>query len=129
MVRLKINEMSQDIVWTKHAQSKMSFYHLSKQRVQRVLHTPKRIEEGIAPNTAAMMQVVGSQKHPYEIWVMTQTSVDKRGIKRGTTRKITKIISAWRYPGRTKPGEALPLDILSEIKESLSEISVSGKVI
>jgi len=95
----------------------MRFYHFSKQRVQRVLHTPKRIEEGIAPNTIAMMQVAGSQKHPYEIWVMVQKNTDKRGLKCGLTRKITKIISAWKYPGRTKPGQPLPEEILREIRE------------
>jgi hypothetical protein len=27
------------------------------------------------------------------------------------------IISAWRYPGQTKPGEALPQEIWDEIAE------------
>ena len=93
----------------------MGFYHLSKQRVQRVLHSPKRIETGIAPDTIAMMQVAGSQKHPYEIWVMLQ---EKRRTKDSREKNI-KIISAWKYPGRTKPGEPLPEQILSEIKESI----------
>jgi hypothetical protein len=96
-----------DTFWTKHSEAKMSFYHLSKQRVQRVLHTPKRIEEGIAPNTVAMMQVAGSQKHPYEIWVMMQR-----------TKTRQKIISAWRYPGRTKAGESLPEEILRELRQA-----------
>ncbi|MEK7163079.1 MAG: hypothetical protein AAB696_02210 [Patescibacteria group bacterium] len=96
-----ILKSAREILWTKHAQSKMRFYGLSKQRVRRVLHSPKRTEEGIAPNTAAMMQVAGSEKHPYEIWVMVQKS---------------KIISAWKYPGRTKIGEPLPFEILEEIK-------------
>jgi len=103
------------LIWTKHSEAKMSFYHFSKQRVQRVLHTPKRIEEGIAPNTIAMMQVAGSQKHPYEIWLMVQ---EKRQAKRDKRQKITKIISAWKYPGRTKPGEPLPEEILREIREA-----------
>ena len=97
-----------DYFWTKHSEAKMRFYHLSKQRVQRVLHTPKRIESGIALSTIAMMQVAGSQKHPYEIWVMLQK-----------TKTRQKIISAWRYPGRTKAGEPLPEQILAEIRESL----------
>jgi hypothetical protein len=105
-----------EIYWTKHSEAKIKFYHFSKQRVQRVLHTPKRIEEGIAPNTIAVMQVAGSQKHPYEIWVMVQ---EKRQVKRDKQQVITKIISAWKYPGRTKPGEPLPEEILREIKESL----------
>ncbi len=84
----------------------MKFYGLSKQRVRRVLHTPKRIETGIAPNTIAMMQVAGSQKHPYEIWTMIVKN-----------KKGKRIISAWKYPGRTKPGEPLPEEILREIRE------------
>ena len=91
--------------WTKHAEAKMRFYHLSKQRVQRVLHSPKRIEDGIAPNTIAMMQLAGSQKHPSDIWVMIQETKVRR-----------RIISAWRYPGRTKPGDPLPEEILKELK-------------
>lgn len=82
----------------------MRFYHFSKQRVLRVLNSPKRIEEGVAPDTIAMMQSAGSQKHPYEIWMMIQETKTKR-----------KIISAWRYPGITKPGEPLPEEILKEI--------------
>jgi len=105
---VRLLKTPKNLFWTKHSQEKMRFYHFSKQRVQRVLHTPKRIEEGIAPNTIAVMQVAGSQRHPYEIWVMLQETKARR-----------KIISAWRYPGRTKPGEPLPEEILREIKESL----------
>ncbi len=84
----------------------MRFYHLSEQRVRRVLHSPKRIEEGIAPGTIAMMQRAGSQKHPYEIWTMLVKN-----------KKGRKIISAWKYPGITKPGEPLPQEILRELRE------------
>jgi hypothetical protein len=30
-----------------------------------------------------------------------------------------KVISAWRYPGKTKPGSALPIEILREIRAGL----------
>lgn len=70
----------------------MRFYKLSEQRVLRILNFPKRVEEGIAPNTIAMMQQAGSKKHPYEIWAMIQETKARR-----------KIISAWKYPGITKP--------------------------
>lgn len=127
--------MSQEYIWTKHAQSKMRFYRLSEQRVRRVLNSPKRTEEGIAPNTAAMMQPAliktkdGKQTWSQEIWVMVQrtrinadSNADKRRYIRVNPRKYprksasVKIISAWRYPGRTKPGEPLPEEILREIK-------------
>jgi hypothetical protein len=113
------------LIWTKHSEAKMHFYHLSKQRVRRVLNSPKRIEEGIAPNTIAMMQPAGSQKHPYEIWVMIQkheqartrigTNTEKNLRKSAfSPRKsaITKVISAWKYPGRTKPHSEITLDFL-----------------
>lgn len=75
----------------------MQFYKLSPMRVRRVLYSPKRVEEGVAPKTVAAMQP-GSvkkigQKETWsqEIWVMFQDSASER-----------KIISAWRYPGVTK---------------------------
>jgi hypothetical protein len=42
-----------------------------------------------------------------EIWVMIQK-------KRQDT---IKIISAWRYPGKTKAGQPLPEEIIRELKE------------
>jgi len=96
------------LFWTSHSHAKMRFYQLSESRVKRVIHSPHRIEEGIAPNTIAIMQKAGSKKHPYEIWTMIQDEEARR-----------KVISAWRYPGVTKPGEKLPEEILREIKEAL----------
>ncbi len=92
------------IFWTNHAKDKMRFYRLSEQRILRILHFPSRIEEGIAPNTIAMMQSAGSAKHPHEIWIMIQETKVRR-----------KIISAWKYPGKTKPGDPLPKEILMEL--------------
>ncbi len=115
---------SREIFFTRHARDKMRFYHLSEQRVRRVLHSPLRIEEGIAPGTVAMMQRAGGKK-PYELWAMlvkTQISADKKSAlisADNSLRKsaVTKIISAWRYPGITKPGEPLPEEIIRELKE------------
>lgn len=74
---------------------------MSEARVKRVLHSPTRTEEGIAPKTLAAMQPAGNGKH--EIWVMYQDVGNKR-----------KIISAWRYPGRTKPRSETALGILRQ---------------
>ncbi len=93
------------LFWTNHAKGKMRFYGLSEQRVLRILHTPNRIEEGIVLNTIAMMQSAGSKKHPYEIWAMIAETKTRR-----------KIISAWKYLGKTKPGDPLPEEILRELK-------------
>jgi hypothetical protein len=104
------NVVSKTFFWTKHAEEKMRFYRLSKQRVRRVLNSPKRIEEGIAPNTLAMMQpasvrtAAGKPAWSQEIWVMIQK-------KRQDT---IKIISAWRYPGRTKPKDEITFNIIQQ---------------
>jgi len=91
--------------WTSHSRAKMRHYGLSEQRIKRVLYSPLRIEEGIAPKTIAFMQVAGSIKNPHEIWVMVQDMASKR-----------KVISAWRYPGKTKLGVALDASTLRELK-------------
>jgi hypothetical protein len=105
-----------NFIWTKHSLEKMAFYQLSENRIKRVLHSPKRIEKGIAPNTIASMQVAGSKKHPYEIWVMYVIE-NSKGKSQKSKVKTIKIISAWKYPGQSKPGEPIPIpqDILEEI--------------
>ncbi len=98
--------MFKKLFWTVHAKAKMRYYGLSEQRVKRVMNSPLRVETGIAPDTIAMLQRAGSIKHPYEIWVMIVEKKEER-----------RIISAWRYPGITKPGESLPEEILREVRE------------
>lgn len=94
--------------WTSHSRYKMAFYRLSEGLVKRILRSPKRVEEGIAPDTVAMMQpasvktTAGKADWKQEIWIMVQDSNTER-----------KIISAWRYPGKTKPRSETLLDILN----------------
>jgi len=92
--------------WTMHVVSKMKQYNLSESRVKRVINNPKRKEEGIAPNTIAVMQP-NSSKHTYEFWAMYQI----RGSK-------IRIITAWKYPGKSpiKGPVPIPLDILEELQ-------------
>jgi len=99
---------SERILWTKHALEKMRFYNLSENRLKRVLRNPSRKEEGIAPETLAVMQRAGSKKHPTEIWLMYQIIKSK-----------VKIISAWRYPGISPKGKEIPIprDILEELNK------------
>lgn len=80
----------------------MEYYRLSPARVRRIMHSPKRVEEGVAPSTVAMMQPAsmkvsakrGSKAGVWtqELWVMVQDSPKRR-----------TVISAWRYPGVSKP--------------------------
>lgn len=116
-----------DIHWTQHARFKMNYYRLSESRVKRVINVPQRIEEGIAEKTIAVMQSSVGAKNPYEIWVMIQETAaraarnEKEKVleKLGLKPKKIKVISAWRYPGQTKPGQPLPPEILAEISEAL----------
>jgi len=104
------------IYWTEHAREKMRYYGLSENRVLRILRHPKRVEEGIAENTTAAMQRAGSVKHPYEIWMMYQKKVKRQNSKGkskedyfNNSEEQIVVISAWKYPGITKPGAEIPI--------------------
>ena len=112
------------LLWTNHARAKMHFYKLSEGRVRRVMQTPKRAEEGVAPNTVALMQPAAmkfsmgradakkkEEKWSQEIWVMVQDGKLGR-----------KIISAWRYPGMSKVRSLATLQIArQEYEEFIKE--------
>lgn len=85
----------------------MNYYRLSQSRVKRLIRHPERIEEGVAEDTIAVMQPFGNKKDR-EIWAMVRDTKDKR-----------KVISAWIYPARTKPGEPLPESIVKEFRDAL----------
>jgi len=83
------------IIWTNHAKEKMKEYQISEARIRRILKAPARIEKGIVEGTVAAMQKTG-KKRTQELWVMYQDSPRQK-----------KIISVWRYPGETSPGELI----------------------
>ena len=103
----------------------MQFYKLSESRVRHILHSPKRIEEGVAPKTVAMMQPVSPrmarpssssseatrrETWTQEIWVMIQDVPTGR-----------KIISTWRYPGVTKARSEITKEILRQEYEAYTK--------
>jgi len=123
--------------WTEHSKIKMRQYGLSKQKLLGILRKPERKEKGIVPGTTAVMKTnkiyssktislftikksnlhphtrsfsrnfgVGARKAPGEIWIMYKNVKDQK-----------KIISAWRYPGISKPGEEIPIPM--DIREEL----------
>jgi len=112
------------IHWTEHSKMKMKQYGLSKQKLLSILYKPERKEKGIVPGTSAVMKtnkvffktkqitISGAwqkpRRVPGEIWLMFKDTKDFR-----------KIISAWRYPGISKPGEEVPIP--AEIKRELLE--------
>ena len=57
---------TREFYWTNHIKRKMAYYGLGEGRLRRILKTPARKEEGIAPETIAVMQGAGTKK-PTEI--------------------------------------------------------------
>lgn len=119
----KIPKNTRYLAWTRHIARKMMFYGLSAAKVKSVLSRHDREEDGIAPNTIAVMKKSGSKKNPQEIWVMYQDKeITQDGIK--NIRRI--FITAWRYPGVSKPKEALPIPegILAELAAEIESDSI-----
>lgn len=108
------------ILWTKHSEAKMRQYSLSKNKILKILQKPERKERGIVPRTIALMitnkkysnKKTLLNKSPYfkkapgEVWLMYKD-----------IKNLRKVISAWRYPGISKPGEEVPIpeDIRQEL--------------
>ena len=128
------------IFWTEHSKIKMRQYGLSKQKLLNILRKPERKEKGIVDGTTAVMKTnkiffkakqitlkqawqkpsTSWRRAPGEIWLMYRDTKDS---PKGTGQ-VRKIISAWRYPGITKPGESIPIpqDILQELLNEENKI-------
>lgn len=91
----------------------MRFHGLSESRVRRALRAPSRVEEGIAPASVAFVHISPPSARS-EVWVL---ALRFSGVEVSGRRSALRILSAWRYPGRTKPGTPLPDSILAEVAE------------
>lgn len=97
----------------------MRQYGLSDSRIKRIIRFPDRIEEGIMENGVACMQKAGGKKYS-EIWVMyLVVGVDSRDVFSDVGKKKIKIITAWRYPGKSPEREPIPQEVLREIRNIL----------
>ncbi len=111
-MQFKAPKNNERYFWTGHALGKMQYYGLTAQRILRVINHPQRKEEGVAENTAAVMQPasVNRKKQTWssEIWAMYQLVDNKY-----------KIISAWRYPGKSPKRNSIPQEIIDEVRDLL----------
>ena len=98
--------------WTKHSLYKMRHYGLSEQRIKRVIRHPARVEEAVVPNMIAVMCPNKKQ----EIWAMY--TLIKSNVKNQMSR--VKVITAWRYPGKSPARNPIPQEILDEIRNVIS---------
>jgi len=123
--------------WTAHAWAKMQQYGISESRIKRIVRFPTRTEEGIAPQTVAVMQptnpvtINGKQTWKQELWVMyklakpitkdkkpeTNAGVQWKQFKPSTTK--IKVITAWRYPGVSSERDPVPEEIIREVQALL----------
>jgi len=110
------------LAWTEHSKIKMRQYGLSQQKILGILRKPERVEQAIVPGLVAAMKtnkiffkekkidikkaLWQPKRAPGEIWVMYKENDQER-----------KIVSAWRYPGISKPGEEMPIP--EDIKNDL----------
>ena len=116
--------------WTSHSKYKLVQYGLGPSVIKRVIRRPDRVEEGIAPETVAVMKDRSTKSQEKEVWVMYQREVKSKNLKvksedNFSTGRI-KIISAWIYPGKTKKGKEIfiPDDVLEELQKFSELITV-----
>lgn len=102
-----IQNRNDKYVWTNHALMKIRYYGLSENRIKRIIRFPKRIEEGIVEHTIAAMQPAGAKRYQ-EIWTMYRLMGKK-----------IKIITAWRYPGKSPERDPIPQEIIREVQSLL----------
>lgn len=109
-------------IWTRHAEFKLKQYNLSQSRIKRVIRHPDRVEEGIVEDAIAVMQKAGTSKKETEIWALYVIKKEKNNkrdsdslLKRATKSQL-KVISAWRYPGKSPQRDPIPADILQEVR-------------
>ena len=103
-----ITPLQHTYLWTHHAHHKMRHYRLTESRIKRIIRHPARSEEGVIENGIACMQPAGGKIYS-EIWAMyvLSGSLHSRSIK---------IITCWRYPGKSPNRDPIPAEILREIQ-------------
>ena len=98
-------------VWTHHAHQKMRHYRLTESRIKRIIRFPARTEEGVIDDGIACMQSAGGKTYS-EIWAMYVLCGNEE-------KRQIKIITCWRYPGKSSSRDPIPAEILREIRMML----------
>jgi len=99
-----LQQKLEEILWTNHAREKMRYYRLTESRLKRIVRHPVRTEEAVLEGAVACMQPSGGKKYS-EIWTMYVVIKSK-----------IRIITAWRYPGKSPKRDPIPAEVLREIK-------------
>lgn len=112
LMQIKIPQDDYKYLWTRHVVQKIFQYGITPNKIKRIVNNPLRKEEGIAPETVAVMQKISKKEEKGEIWVMYQNSGSKK-----------RIISTWIYPGITPKGKEIfvPDEVWIEIEKQKKE--------
>ncbi|MFA6407758.1 MAG: hypothetical protein WCV80_03580 [Candidatus Paceibacterota bacterium] len=110
--------------WTSHVFGKMLHYGIGEGRIRRIIRTPTRIEEGIAENTIAAMCPYGTSPEGRQLYGKPNDN-KKRWFPRGGEMWVMykldggkiKVITAWRYPGKSSARNPIPKDIIDEVRQ------------
>ena len=105
-------------LWTRHAHEKMRFYRLTESRIKRIIRHPTRLEEGILEGAVACMQVAEGKNYS-EIWTMYVLTANRGPQLARHKDKQIKIITAWRYPGKSPERDPVPPEVLREVRKIL----------
>jgi hypothetical protein len=117
----RLPKNNEKYLWTRHVFEKMRYYSISENRVKRIIRFPKRTEEGIVPGTVAVMQPAGTKRYQ-EIWVMYKLAKRRANPKSeilNPKQRQIKIITAWRYPGKSPERDPIPEEIINEVRNLL----------
>lgn len=108
-----MQKLGSTYIFTSHALSKMRHYRMSESVVRKIIRHPDRVEEGVVEDFIASMKETGSKSYP-EAWVMYKpiNEVDNHGISRSSL----KILTAWKYPGKSKERNIIPDEVLREVR-------------
>jgi hypothetical protein len=112
-MQIKIPQDDYKYLWTRHVVQKIFQYGITPNKVKRIVNNPSRKEEGVAPETVAVMQKISKKEEKGEVWVMYQNSGSKK-----------RIISTWIYPGITPKGREIfvPDEVWIEIEKQKREL-------
>ena len=112
--------------WTRHSRFKMRQYRLTEPRIKRIIRYPVRVEKGIVPGAIAVMSPAGGKRYS-EIWAMyvlikakgkmAYSAEAASAMQAGQKAKQIRIITAWRYPGKSPARDPIPQEILDEARK------------
>jgi len=99
-------------IWTSHALAKMRHYKMSASVVKRIVRHPDRVEESVVEDCIAAMKLTQSKQYP-EAWVIYKPVKDST---KSNSKGKLKILTSWKYPGISKERNAIPENVLKEIR-------------